>query len=144
MFTKVINYTDFEGNECSETYYFNLTKLECMDLELMYESEGGLTEYLRSIIKTKNPENAPKKPFIDFVKMFIAKAYGVRQGKAFVKTKETLDEFICSEAYSELVLELLMHPEEFEEFAKKTMPAVPEEELKKAMAEYKLTAGSEV
>jgi len=45
MFTKTINYTDFNGEERTESFYFNLTKAELAELNLT--TEGGLQEVLR-------------------------------------------------------------------------------------------------
>lgn len=139
MFAKTITYIDFDGDQCSEKYYFNLTKAECMDLELMYEAEGGLAAYLKQFFRKDNPVDTRWKPFVDFVKTFVEKAYGVRNGKSFIKTEEKLLEFKTSEAYSELIMELLSKPEALEEFTRKTMPAVSDEALKAAIAENGLS-----
>ena len=36
MLRKVITYTDFDGNEAKTEAYFNLTKTECVDLNLEF------------------------------------------------------------------------------------------------------------
>ena len=32
MFKKPITYTDYDGNERTETFFFNLSKAECMEM----------------------------------------------------------------------------------------------------------------
>ena len=46
MYKKNIKYTDFNGNECSEDFYFNLSASELMRMQV--SKNGGLAE---SIVK---------------------------------------------------------------------------------------------
>ena len=52
MYTRTITYTDWNGMERTEEFRFNLTKAELM--EMQYEQEGGMREYLDKIIKSNN------------------------------------------------------------------------------------------
>ena len=44
MFKKPITWTDYDGKEITEDFYFNLTRAEVMEMEL--GTEGGLEQLL--------------------------------------------------------------------------------------------------
>ena len=44
MLKKTITYTDYNGNERTEDFYFNLTKAEVVEMEM--STSGGLTEMI--------------------------------------------------------------------------------------------------
>ena len=48
MFTKTITYTDFDGNERTETCRFNFSEPEVLEMQNSYP--GGLEQKLREII----------------------------------------------------------------------------------------------
>ena len=52
MLKKTITYTDYNGNERTEDFYFNLTKAEVMEMEM--GTTGGLSEMLRKIIAAQD------------------------------------------------------------------------------------------
>ena len=47
MLKKTIKYTDYDGNEREEDFYFNLSKAEVTEMEL--SKEGGMSEYIKKI-----------------------------------------------------------------------------------------------
>ena len=47
-----ISYTDFDGNKRTETFYFNITEAEAIELEL--EESGGLISMLMKMIETQD------------------------------------------------------------------------------------------
>ena len=51
MVKETIKYFDFDGNERTETFCFNLTKAECMEMEL--STSGGLENAINRIIEAK-------------------------------------------------------------------------------------------
>lgn len=106
MLRKTITYTDFNGNERTEDFYFNLTKAELTEMEMV--TDGGLTNKLQRIVDTNDT-----KSMIDTFKDIICRSYGVKSedGKRFVKNDELRNEFVQSEAYSELFMELVTDPE---------------------------------
>lgn len=101
MLKKTIEYTDYNGEVRKEDFYFNLTKAEVTEMEL--SKKGGLTEYINRIVASKDSPS-----IIAIFKEIISKAYGVKSldGKRFIKNEEVLNEFIQTEAYSELFMEL--------------------------------------
>lgn len=101
MLKKTITYTDYNGLERTEDFYFNLTKAEITEMEIAVD--GGMSQYLINIANEKNP-----KKIVDTFKDIVYKAYGVKStdGKHFVKSKEVKDAFTYTEAYSNLFMEL--------------------------------------
>ena len=101
MLKETIKYTDYEGNEREEDFYFNLNKAELMEMQL--STEGGLDKRIQKIISSQNG-----KEIIELFKAIILKAYGEKSddGKRFIKNQEIRDSFEQSEAYSELFMKL--------------------------------------
>lgn len=102
MLPKKIKSIDFDGNEREETYYFNITEAEMADMAL--SQEGGLDVYINRIIETKSiPE------LKDLFKFIIDKSYGIKSddGRYHRKSPEILADFKATQAYSNLVMELL-------------------------------------
>lgn len=113
MFTKEITYTDFNGNECTETLYFNLSKVEVNRWDASLN--GGLQAFLNEVANS----NDSKKIFSLFEELAL-KSYGVKSedGKRFIKSDELRDEFAQSAAYSEFMASVLSSVESAEEFVK--------------------------
>ena len=101
MLKKTITYTDYNGVERKEDFYFNLTKAEIMEMEMSIS--GGLTEMINRIVAA---QDAPA--IVKIFKELVLKAYGVKSpdGKRFIKSDELATEFAQTEAYSQLFMEL--------------------------------------
>ena len=117
MLKKVITYTDYEGNERTESHYFNLSKAELMEMELSVN--GGFGKLMEKISTEKDG-----KELIKHFKEIIQKSYGVKSpdGKRFQKKAELFEAFSETEAYSELFMELATNATSAEEFVKGIMP----------------------
>ena len=101
MLKKTIKYTDYEGVEREEDFYFNLNKAEVMEMQL--STDGTLTKFIEKIIAEKRvPE------LVKIFKELILKSYGEKSldGKRFIKNDKILEEFTQTEAYSNLFMEL--------------------------------------
>lgn len=121
MLKKTIAYTDYDGNERKEDFYFNLTKAELLEMELGIS--GGMQNFLQRIIDAKDvPELA------DIFKKIILKSYGVKSpdGKRFVKSDELTTEFTQTEAYSELYMELCTDSDKAAAFMNAIIPKMDE------------------
>ena len=101
MYTMTRTYTDWNGVERTEEFRFNLTKAALM--EMQYEQEGGMKEYLQRIIDSKN-----QKELMKIFKDLLLRAYGEKSddGKYFIQNDETKARFVASPVYSELFVEL--------------------------------------
>lgn len=117
MLKKAITYTDFNGEEHTEDFYFNLTKAELIELEMGFE--GGLSEGLKKIVASQDG-NAIMQEF----KKIILGSYGQRtsDGRRFIKNQQLRDEFESTEAYSVLFVSIVTDPEAAAEFVRGIMP----------------------
>lgn len=117
MYKKKITYTDYDGVERTEDFYFNLSKAEMIMLEST--TPGGYTAMLQRIIDSKD-NIALMNTFTDLIK----RSYGVKSedGKRFVKSPQILDEFLSSAAYEQMFLEFFTTENAASDFAKGIMP----------------------
>lgn len=101
MLKRPITYTNFEGEEVTEEYYFNLTKAEILRLEVT--TKGGFLSNLRRSLDDDNTGR-----IFTLIETLILESYGEKSedGKRFIKTEELKNDFSHSEAYSELLMEL--------------------------------------
>lgn len=111
MLKKTIKYTDYNGVERSEDFYFNLTKAEIMEMELT--TTGGLAEMINRVVAAQDTPS-----IIKIFKDLILKAYGEKSpdGKRFVKSEEISQGFSQTEAYSILFMELATDSNKASEF----------------------------
>ena len=125
-------YTDYNGNKRTETFYFNLSKAELLDLE--WRTPGGLENYMKHITSMLDGQ-----ALADTFKMLIEKSYGVKgpDGRTFIKTPEVLNNFKFTEAYSDLYMLLATDDKAASEFINGIFPkeAVEAARKQKEMAE---------
>lgn len=117
MVKKTINYTDFNGVEKTEDFYFNLTEAEITEMEM--STEGGLADSIQRIVNAKEvPE------IIKVFKRLLLQSYGEKSadGKRFVKSPEIANAFSQTQAYSDLFMELATDAEKAAEFVNGIMP----------------------
>lgn len=109
MFKYSIKYTDYNGVEREEPYFFNLSKAELMEMEL--STQAGVEEMIRVMIATK--DNAK---IVAMFKDLILKSYGIKSedGRRFIKSKELREDFEQSEAYSEFFMKLLANEDDLQ------------------------------
>lgn len=119
MLTKTIEYVDYNGTKRKEDYQFNLSKAEV--LEWVSSSDGDYTidEYLKRIHETGN-----RKEMVSTFKDIIYRSYGRKSldGKRFEKSEEIKKEFMESEAYSVLFMELAGDAKKASEFINGIIP----------------------
>lgn len=117
MLAKKITYTDFDGEERTETFYFNLTKAELLEMQIKHP--GGYGEYLQRIIDAKDQVEV-----MNSFKELIMLSYGEKSedGKHFRKSEEISKDFVGSAAYDELFFELLTDPDSGAAFVNGIMP----------------------
>lgn len=117
MLKKTVTYTDYNGVERTEDFYFNLSKAEAAEMELSVD--GGLSQMLENIVKAKD-----NKQIITIFKEIILKSYGEKSqdGKRFIKSKEISEAFSQTEAYSEIFMELALNEKAATEFINGVLP----------------------
>lgn len=118
MLKKTINYTDYNGNDRTEDFYFNLTQAEITEMELSVD--GGLVEMLNRIVAAQDG-----KQIIAVFKDIILRSYGEKSpdGRRFIKDKERMEAFAQTEAYSNLFMELATDAKAASDFVNGIVPA---------------------
>lgn len=123
MLKKTITYEDYNGVERTEDHYFNLSKAELMEMELGVS--GGMTEMIQRLVAAQDGP-AIAKVFKDL----ILKSYGIKaaDGKRFMKIdpetgRRLAEDFVETEAYSQLFMELATDADAAANFMKSIMPA---------------------
>ena len=108
MLKKTVTYTDYNGVERTEDFYFNLTRSELMEMHLT--TEGGMDEKINSIIKAKS----------------LLKSYGKKSpdGRLFMKNDEIRAEFEASPVYDELYMKLFTDENAAADFVNGVIPQV--------------------
>lgn len=137
MYGKKIKYTNYNGEERERKFYFNLSKAELLEMEL--STNGGYENFINRIIETRD-----NKELVRIFKDLIHKSYGVisDDGEMFIKNEEVLNDFIQTEAYSELYIELATNAEAATAFVNGIMPQAlmaevqKDPEYKKKLEEY--------
>lgn len=118
MIREPITYTDYNGIERTEDFYFNLTKAEIMEMEM--STTGGLAEMIQRIVAAKD-----QPAIIKIFKDLILKAYGEKSadGKRFMKSEEIRLGFEQTEAYSQLFMKLATDADAAAKFVNGIIPA---------------------
>ncbi len=102
MVKKTITYTDLNGTERTESFYFDMSKPEIVKMQSSVK--GGYDVQLRSIAADLNGAR-----IMEFFDDFISKAYGEKSedGRRFVKSDEISKAFMETPAYEILFEELI-------------------------------------
>lgn len=119
MIKKTITYTDYNGVERTENFFFNLTPIELTEMNL---SAGGMKEKFETIVASRDD-----KQILETFKEILCKAYGVKSpdGRRFIKNQNVLEEFTQTEAYSLLFIELASNAEAAAAFVRGIIPQIP-------------------
>ena len=120
MLKKTITYTDWNGEERTEDFYFNLTRVEIYELEYDVEPGTSLTEVLDTLVKSKDYGR-----LIGTIKKVILTAYGEKSadGKRFMKGEDIRRSFEENPAFDELYMSLITDPKKIAEFIVGIMPS---------------------
>ena len=126
MLKKTIKYTDYNGVERTEDFYFNLSKAEIMEMQLT--TVGGLDAYLKKIISAQDMPTLMR-----IFKDLVLKSYGVKSddGRRFIKNEKLREEFEQTEAYSILYMELSTDADAAAAFVNGIIPADVAKQLPK-------------
>lgn len=118
MLKKKITFEDYNGNTRTEDFYFNITKAE---LSRWYFEHGnaGILEHMKHIVVTKDT-----KGLMDFVSELISISYGIKSedGMRFIKDPKLTRDFMQTDAYSVLYLELISEEDAIGNFLQGCLP----------------------
>lgn len=117
MLKKKVTYTDYNGVERTEDFYFNLSKAEIAEMEL--STAGGFAEMIQKVIAAQDGPT-----IIKIFKDLVLKAYGEKSpdGKRFIKSDEIATAFTQTEAYSQIFMELATDAKAASEFVNGIIP----------------------
>lgn len=118
MLKKTIKYTDFDGFEREETFYFHLSLAEITEMELSVE--GGLVKMIEKIVQEQNHAK-----LVGLFKEIILKSYGEKSpdGRLFVKSEDLSKAFSQTQAYNDLFMELVQDAEAAAAFMNGIVPS---------------------
>lgn len=127
MLTKTITYTDYNGLERTENFYFNLSKSELTELELT--TEGSLTAALNKMVNANDISDLSR-----MFKRILLLAYGEKSpdGRRFMKSEEISLAFSQTPAYDQLFMELFTGTDSMIEFINAVIPKEAAEAAAKA------------
>ncbi len=125
MYAKVIKYTDYNDIEHTDTFYFNLNRAELLKM-MVTDSDATLDQVFEYFKQTRN-----SKKLLNMIEDLIKASYGIKSadGKSFIKRPEHLEAFVQSEAYSELLTELLNDADKAADFFIKILPKNLQEDV---------------
>jgi hypothetical protein len=118
MLKKTITYTDYNGVERTEDFYFNISKNEAVKMQTSIK--GGYDTQLKSIAADLNGA-----AIMEFFDNLIKQSYGVKSedGRRFMKSEEIAKEFMESPAYDVLFEELVTNDKAAADFVNGIFPA---------------------
>lgn len=118
MFEKTITFTDYNGEKREEKHCFHLNKAEIAKW-LTTDGDYTFDKVLEKIVEKRNG-----KEVMSVFEDLIYRSYGEKSldGRRFIKTEEVKRNFIETEAYSELFMELCTNSAAAAEFLIKILP----------------------
>lgn len=130
MLKKTITYTDFNGNERTEDFYFNLNKSEVIKW-LTTNGDYTLDKLLERLSKERNG-----KKIMEIFEGLIHTSYGRKSldGRKFEKNDAIWKDFYETEAYSVLFTDLVTDAKKAADFVNQIIPKELSEEISKIVA----------
>ena len=118
MLKKTITYTDYNGTERTEDFYFNLSRAEITEMEL--SMAGGMRAYIQKIIAAKS-----QLALVTLFKEIVMKSYGKKSpdGRLFMKNDAIRAEFEAHPAYSMIYMDLVTDEAKASAFVNGIIPA---------------------
>lgn len=118
MLKKTITYTDYNGVERTEDFYFNLSKPEVVKMQSSVK--GGYDVQLKSI-----GFGADGATIMETFEELICKSYGEKSedGRRFMKSEDISNAFMQTPAYEVLFEELVTNADAAAKFVNGIMPS---------------------
>lgn len=122
MLKKTYTYTDWNGKERTEDFYFHLSKSKLSEMDL---KKGGYAEWVNEIIAAKDNET-----LVETFKKTILASYGeiAPDGRRFIQSNELSEAFSQTPAYDMLFMELISSADAAANFFNSIVP----EDVKRA------------
>lgn len=133
MLERTFTYEGFDGKTYTDTWGFYLSKADL--IEINYGSWIGIDNLLKQLVQNKNG-----KEIVNIVKEVVLKSVGrsSTDGRRFIRNDETRQEFYETDAYSQLMTELLTDPPKVIEFLTEVIPKEMAEKLRQNLEEAEI------
>lgn len=117
MYKSTWAFTDYNGNDREEDFFFNLNESELVKLE--HRVPGGLTAMMQRIVQKQDSQQ-----IIDTFEELIRQSYGEKSpdGREFIKSPELTQKFMQTEAYNKLFMKLCTDSKFAAEFFNNIIP----------------------
>lgn len=143
MIKKTITYSNLDGVEVSEDYWFQITKAEFVKKALKEGGEVYLNK-LRALSELTEKEIAGKgRELMETFEMLLGDAVGKREGDLFIKNDEIKKRFLFSGAYDKFFMDLIEGPDSGAAFLSNVLPKGAQEEIEKEMKKRGMTVEGE-
>lgn len=133
MITKSVKYEDFSGNTITKSFDFHLNKAELA--EIQFREDGSTFD---DVIIKISQDDTNIRSVLDMIKEIVVASVGrkvIQDGtELFVKDDQARNALVCTDAYSELLFELISDPEKVAEFVKGLLPSNLAKEYNKALS----------
>jgi hypothetical protein len=132
MFKKTIRFTDFNGDEVEEDFYFHLSKAELLQMA----ADGNAMKNRLARIIARGDGKAILGEFRDLIQMSV----GVRSedGKRFIKDRDAKSRLLDSPAFDELLMELATDADASVVFVQELIPEKMQKEMTKHLEAQKV------
>jgi len=122
MIKQVVKYTDYNGVEREEEFYFNLNEIELAKMET--STPGGLQEKINRVVASDN-----RYALLNMFEQLILDSYGVKSpdGVQFIKNAEVRARFAQSEAYNVFFFDLIGNLDKATAFFNGILPEAKEQ-----------------
>lgn len=119
MIKKTITYEDWNGTTRTEDFYFNLTRVECAEMEFGLVDGPNITETITSLINAQD-----MKAVIALIKKLILTAYGEKSsdGKRFMKSDAIREAFEQNPAFDIIYMDLATNADAAADFVVGILP----------------------
>ena len=126
MLKKTITYEDWNGKTRTEDFYFNLTRVECAELEHGLGPGKTLSGSFQTLM-----DNNDIGVVNETLKKLLLTAYGIKSedGRRFIKNDEVREAFEQNPAFDQIYMELASNAEYAADFLTAIMPSAITEAL---------------
>lgn len=130
MISKTVKYEDFNGETVEKVFHFHISKAELA--ELNYRPNGGT---LADDLATVALDDTGIRDVLDIFKEIVTAAVGKKSedGSRFIKDEDARGALLQTDAFSELLFDMLDKPEFAAKFIQGILPTSVQKDLNKSL-----------
>lgn len=136
MFKKTMKFDDLDGNEVTQTFYFNYNKKEVAELLEFKQLEQKLELLMKPVEESGLSQQENNQQAYDIFQDLILDAYGEKgaDNVTFVKNARTREYWKSHVAFVEMIFEFLENPQMAAQFIENCLPTKLVQQAKEEMA----------